>query len=95
MTKKRRYEASFKSKVVLEYINNTKSMADICSKYNIPATNLRDWNDILINRSQELFLPENERNKEVNALKEDIGKLHKIIGELTVENNYMKKKLMI
>ena len=94
MSKKKRYEASFKSKVALEGIKNTKSISEICSKYSIPATNLRDWCDILISRSSELFFPESEHNKAINSLKQDINRLHEIIGELTVENSFMKKKLM-
>jgi hypothetical protein len=36
-------------------------------------------------------VPVNEKMKEVRILKTEIEQLHKIIGEITVENNFLKK----
>jgi transposase len=94
MSKKKSYEPNFKAKVALECIKNTKSIAEICSEYKIPATNLHEWRDKLLSKSVELFAPESENNKHIKSLKQDIDRLHGIIGELTVENSFMKKKLM-
>ena len=94
MTKKKNYEASFKAKVALEGIKNIKSTGEICSEYKIPLTNLYDWRDRVISRSEELFIAESEHNKKLKTFECEIDRLQKIIGELTVENCFMKKKLM-
>ena len=94
MKMNRSYEASFKAKVAIEGIKNIKSAAEICSEYKIPSTNLYEWRDRLISRSSELFVPENEHSKKIKVFENEIERLHKVIGELTVENCFMKKKLM-
>lgn len=94
MVKKKNYEASFKAKIAIEGIKNIKSSAEICSEHKIPLTNLYDWRDRLISRSEELFISENEHTKKQKSFEAEIDRLHKIIGELTVENSFMKKKLM-
>jgi transposase len=94
MSKKKTYEASFKAKIALEGIKNTKSAAEICSEYKIPITNLYEWRDKVIAKAVDLFVPESEYNKKLKVLKLEIEGLHKVIGELTVENSFIKKKLM-
>jgi transposase-like protein len=94
MKNSRSYEASFKAKIALEGIRNIKSTGEICSEYNIPSTNLYDWRDRVIARCSELFVLESEQNKKLKSFEHEIDRLHKIIGELTVENSFMKKKLV-
>jgi hypothetical protein len=53
-----------------------------------------EWRDKLVNEAAELFVPPHERDKRVKLLRQEIELLHKVIGEVTVENNFLKKKLM-
>jgi transposase-like protein len=49
---KKRYEPNFKARVALECIKNIKSTIEICSEYKIPATNLYEWRDRLLQGRQ-------------------------------------------
>jgi len=93
MTANKTYDVSLKSKVAIEAIKNIKSTAELCSEYKVPAANLYEWRDRVLSRVAELFVPESEHSKAQKALKQEIEELHRVIGELTVENNYFKKKL--
>jgi transposase len=94
VSKKKCYEPHFKAKLALECIRNAKSIIEISSEYKVPATNLHEWRDKLLTKSVELFVSDSENTKHIKSLKQDIERLHGIIGELTVENSFMKKKLM-
>jgi hypothetical protein len=43
--------------------------------------------------SHDIFLPISERDKKLKQWQNIIQDLHKIIGEITIENNFLKKKL--
>ena len=94
MTVKKNYEPEFKAKVALEAIRNQKGSAEICSKYRIPATNLYEWRDKAVGSLHQIFVPESEYNKRQRLVAQEIEGLHKIIGEITIENNFLKKKLL-
>ncbi len=36
-----------------------------------------------------------EKNKQLKLKEQEISGLHKVIGEITVENNFLKKKLKV
>ena len=90
----KKYTAAFKAKVAIEAVKEMKTSAEICSEYKIPSTNLYEWRDRMLSKAPDVFIAENEHSKAKKALSLEIEALHKIIGELTVENNYFKKKLL-
>ncbi len=91
MGSKKNYTSEFKAKVAIEAIKSQKGIAEICSEYNIPATNLYEWRDKALGNLHQIFIPETEYQKKQRLAEEEIGKLHKIIGEITIENNFLKK----
>ncbi len=93
MRTKKNYAAEFKAKVVIDVIKGQKGNAEICSEYNIPATNLQQWKDKALENLHQVFIPESEHLKKQKLIESQIEHLHKIIGEITIENNYLKKKL--
>jgi len=68
--------------------------AEMCSEFNIPSTNLVDWKNKAIENLHQVFIPENEHIKKKKNAQEQINSLHKIIGEMAIENNFLKKKLL-
>ena len=93
MKKKSNYTASFKSKVVMESIQGKISNVELCSKYKIPTTTFNQWLDKAKNNFDQIFIPESEYTKEKKMMEREVENLQKIIGEITIENNYLKKKL--
>jgi len=69
------------------------TLAELSSEYGVHATQITKWKRDLIRRSAELFTkPDNTMTKQYEELTD---KLHKTIGEITMENNWLKKKLQI
>jgi len=91
MAMRKKHEPAIKARVALEAIKGEKTAAQISSEYGVYATQVTQWKRELIERSAELFAkPDNTVAKQHEELTD---KLHKTIGEITMENNWLKKKL--
>lgn len=87
------YEAKLKAKVALEAVIGQKELIEISTDYNIPKSTIIEWRDKLLNEATEVFIPAYEKDKQRKQLKESIDDLQRIIGEVTIENSFLKKKL--
>jgi len=92
MTKKiQRREPELKVNVALEAIKADLSISQIASKYDVHPKQVTDWRDQLLMDAKTVFIPKTSlRRTKTDLEKEDL--LLKI-GQLTVEVDYLKKKL--
>lgn len=91
MAMRKKFDAATKARVALETLRGEKTLAQISSEYGVHATQISQWKQDLIRRSAELFAkPDDSLTRQHEELAD---KLHKTIGELTMENNWLKKKL--
>lgn len=93
MGMRKRIDPALKARVALEALKGEKTLAELSSEYGVHATQIGQWKKELVRRSAELFA---KRDNSMAKQHEDTtDKLHKTIGEITVENNWLKKKLQI
>lgn len=90
MTKqsRRKFSASFKAKVAMEAIKNEKTLAELSKQFEVNAVVISRWKAELLENISSVF------EKSSNAAKEeevDIEKLYAQIGQLKVENDFLKK----
>ena len=91
MGMRKKFDAAIKARVALEALRGEKTLAQLSSEYGAHATQISQWKQDLLRRSAELFAkPDNSLTRQHEELAD---KLHKTIGELTMENNWLKKKL--
>jgi len=93
----KKYSSDFKLKVVLKYLSNNFTIAQICSEFNISKATLSNWvKQFKVNSSNvfsdNLISNKATKIKEKQAEKE-IENLYKKIGQLTVERDFLKKVL--
>jgi len=90
---RKRHDATFKARVALEAVKGEKTMAQLSSEYGVHATQISSWKHELLKRSGEIF---SNPNRSGSVERQELAdKLHKTIGELKVENDWLKKKLNI
>ena len=87
---RKKHEAGFKAKVALEAIRGEKTMSELSSEYGVHANQISTWKQELLRRAGEIFSKPGKTN---NEPEEKADKLYKSIGELKVENDWLKKKL--
>jgi len=89
MEMRKRIDPAVKARVALEALKGEKTLAQLSAEYGVHATQIGQWKKELVRRSAELFAkPDNSLTKQHEELTD---KLHKTIGEITMENNWLKK----
>lgn len=90
MAKHNQYSAEFKMKVALEAVQALEGVSDIAGKYQIHHRQVIDWRKRLLSNAETIF--ERRAKEEEQAVKREEDLLKKI-GQLSVEVDWLKKKL--
>lgn len=92
--KRRKFTTEFKKKVALEAIKERKTLHEIASEFKVAPTQVTRWKSELINGAGGIFESgPSEESKQVRELESEQSNLHQTIGKLTVEVDFLKKKL--
>jgi transposase len=94
MKKRRIFDAKFRAKVTIEAIKGQKTIAELSSEFSVHANQITTWKREALNNFYLLFQKENTNHKLLES-EEKMKELYKIIGEMKVENDFLKKKLTI
>lgn len=92
MTKKSRTPrtAAFKKKVALEALREDKTLNELASEHSVHPLLIGRWKKELVNGAESLFESKKDRKQDDDF---DREVLEKKIGQLTVEIDFLKKKL--
>lgn len=91
MTKqtRRKFTPEFKAKVALEAIKNQKTLAELSLHFEVNSVMISKWKAEVLSNMSLVF----EKGSTTNAPSEsvDVEKLYAQIGQLKVENDFLKK----
>ena len=91
MSKKRtQYSSEFKAKIALAAIRGDETIPQLAARYGIHPTQINSWKRQLIEQAAELFSRNNSASKENGQTVDDV---HRVIGQLTVERDFLARKL--
>ena len=82
--KKRIWPSQEKLRIVLEGLSGQIEITKLCAKYQIANTQYYLWRDQLLKHGHQAFETKNISKKEQH-LEQEVLKLKRIIGDLTVE----------
>lgn len=95
MGRKRTFSAEFKTKLVLELLREEKQLGEIAQEHDISPNQLRNWRKEFLENAAKVF-SESSQEKELRAKEKEMGEqLHELmakVGQLTIENDWLKKK---
>jgi len=92
---KKKHEAEFKAKLVLEAIQEQKTINQIASENGVHPNLLNRWKADVIKGLPQLFLKDaGEIEKQRQVYERKINELYTQIGKLTTELEWLKKKSM-
>lgn len=91
MTKqtRRKFSSEFKAKVALEAIKNEKTLAELGHLFEINPVTISKCKNEFLERMSVIF--ENGTNHKSNEDSPELEKLYAQIGQLKVENDFLKK----
>ena len=87
MRNQRSFSVEFKRQVIQELLSEESRPAQLCRRYNISSSLLYHWKK---QYSRGKF---NNEPTEEAALKDRVEKLERLVGKLTLENEFLKKGL--
>ena len=91
MSKQRkRYTPSFKAKVALAALRNEETTAELAQRFGVHPTMIATWKRALLDGAPDVFDKGHKSRKQVDN---KIDELHRQIGELKVENDFLSRKL--
>lgn len=92
-TSRRKFSSEFKKKVVLEALAERNTIQELASKYEVHPQQITDWKRRFVENSDSVFdrgSSDEEKSSDKDKL---IDVLYAQIGQLKVENDFLKKKL--
>lgn len=96
MEKRNRYPAEFKTKVVLEVLREEQTVNEIASKYELSPVMVSRWKAEFLERASTVF---EKKASEVDKVRKEYKAkqehLEKLVGQLTVEVDWLKKNLAL
>ena len=98
MSRKRTtYTADFKTKLVLEVLDGTKTLNEIATQYELLPKNLLNWKKQFLDNASLAFDKSTivkEYKTEIETLQKDKDNMAKKVGELTLEKDFLEGKLV-
>lgn len=89
---RRKFSASFKAKVVIEALKERSTIEQIAKKYELHPNQITSWKRDFLANAEAVFESSGESDQSKTAA--DTEKLYAQIGQLKVENDWLKKKLL-
>jgi transposase-like protein len=86
---RKRHSAEFKAKVALEAAKEIKTLNELSSQYGVHSGQISLWKRQLLDNLSGIF---SSQKKSVDHSKK-LDELYRQIGEVTVERDWLKKKL--
>jgi len=95
MAKKRRhFSGDFKARVALAALRGDRTGAQIASDFGVCAMQVSKWKRELLERAPGAMEDQRAKPREpTEGYEEKIDELHRQIGEVTVERDWLKKKV--
>ena len=85
---RRKFTSAFKAQVAIEALKERETLAELSKRYEVHANMISKWKQEFLERSSGVFDQKSDEEAGV-----DPEKLYAKIGQLEVENDFLKKSL--
>jgi transposase-like protein len=86
--KRRKFTGAFKATVAIEALKERETLAELSKRFEVHPNMISKWKQEFVERSSEVFEKKSEGESGV-----DPEKLYAKIGQLEIENDFLKKSL--
>ena len=86
------YNAAFKVKVAIEAVKEQKTLQELAKKYEVHPVQVSQWKKQLLGGVNEVFERPNKKKAREREAEAERDQLLKTVGQLKMENDFLKKK---
>lgn len=91
---KRKFSSKFKAQVAIEALKERESLAQLAKRYELHPNQISQWKkDFLANADQAFDGQSASPKLDVHKLEKERDQLFKKVGELQMDNDFLKKSL--
>jgi transposase len=84
----KKHSSKFKAKVALDAIKEQKTLGELSKEYSIASAQISTWKRHVEEKMSNLF----ETKQEVDH-KAEIDRLHRVLGQVTAERDFLERAL--
>ncbi len=82
---RKKHGDAFKLKVALAAIKGDKSVADMCFEFGVSSSQIYGWKKLLEEQGAAVFADK----RSVNNQKGEVDRLHRLLGKITAERDFL------
>ena len=90
--KRRTFSSDFKLKVILATLQERETLSELSQKYDLHPNQISKWKTEFLDNATHYLKAPNNSNKDKESV--DINELYAKIGQLQMELDFLKKKLL-
>lgn len=93
--KRRQFSPELKKKIAVEALREQRTINELASEYQVHPVQIRKWKKELLDGATSIFEDPRKRKGDVNKQEQQESILQQKIGQLIIENDWLKKKLVL
>jgi transposase-like protein len=91
---RRTFSAAFKAKVAIEAIKEVKTISELAQIHQVHPNQISLWKKEFLSNAGKVFNAGKDETEEIKKLQKEKDDLIQQIGQLTVDINWLKKKVL-
>jgi putative transposase len=93
--KRRQFSPEIKKKISIEAIREQRTINEIANAYEVHPAQVRKWKKELLDSAASIFQDPRKREGDLKKQEQQEAVLQQKVGQLTMENDWLKKKLSL